>query len=109
MKPENQAGQVHQLLNDMEQALKVRNLWEGMPPSMEALASTTPFCIDTMTFTQWLQWIFIPRMRALLDAGSPLPQGSDIAPYAEESFKVQRMENPAGLLGVIKKLDESLQ
>ncbi len=109
MKPENQTDQVKQLLDEMEQALKVRNLWEGMPPSAEALSSTTPFCVDTMTFIQWLQWIFIPRMRALLDAGAALPQGCDITPYAEETFKVQSIADSAGLLNVVKKLDSCLK
>ncbi|WP_258876037.1 YqcC family protein, partial [Pseudomonas aeruginosa] len=29
----------------------------------EALASPEPFCVDTLALEQWLQWIFLPRMK----------------------------------------------
>ncbi|MGY0219787.1 YqcC family protein [Endozoicomonadaceae bacterium StTr2] len=109
MTPETRKLAVTKSLQQLEQALKQRNLWEGVPPSPEAMSSTTPFCVDTMTFTQWLQWIFLPRMQALLDAGAPLPQGCDMTPYAEESFKLQVMDDSAGLLKAVKGVDESLQ
>ena len=53
------------LLIDLEGALRSRLLWDADEPSPEALASTQPFCIDTLDFPQWLQFVFLPRMRAL--------------------------------------------
>jgi len=46
-----------------------------------------PFSIDRLSLTQWLQWIFIPRTRALVEQGGPLPKNSAIAPLAEEVFR----------------------
>ncbi|AWN14617.1 hypothetical protein SALB1_0410 [Salinisphaera sp. LB1] len=60
-------------------------LWhdEVPAPAPAAMASRTPFCADTLTFTQWLQFIFVPRMRDLIEAGGPLPAASGIAVMAE--------------------------
>lgn len=71
----------------IEVELRTLQLWEAESPSEEALASTEPFCIDTLRFSQWLQFILLPRMQTLIEAGAPLPQNSQIAPMAEEALK----------------------
>lgn len=78
---------IRQQLNQLEIALRLHQLWEVLPPSAEALASDEPFCVSTLTPTQWLQWIFLPRMNALLDANANLPRNFAITPYLEESLK----------------------
>lgn len=96
---------VNTLLENIEQELRHQNVWMAMPPSSEAMASTTPFCMDTMTFSQWLQWVFVPRVRAIVEQGGSLPKGSDIKPYAEEAIKVERLE--AGrLLVLMEQFDQ---
>ena len=82
-----QAEQVHALLIDVEAQLRQLGLWQEQPPPSEALASTQPFCIDTLGFDQWLQFIFLPTMYELLDAGADLPTECAIAPMAEEYFR----------------------
>lgn len=79
--------QVRQHLNELQIALRLHQLWEAMPPSPEKLSSTQPFAIDTLTATQWLQWIFLPRMMAVLEADGELPKNFAISPYLEESLK----------------------
>ncbi|MDO4697698.1 MAG: YqcC family protein [Pasteurellaceae bacterium] len=79
--------QVKQHLTDLQIAMRLHNLWESTPPAEEALASDEPFCVSTLSATQWLQWIFIPRMQALLDANSELPRNFAITPYLEEALK----------------------
>ncbi len=74
-------------LLDLEAELRRLDLWQGAAPSVEALASTQPFGIDTLTFPQWLQFIFLPRMRSLIEQQQPLPVGCGIAPMAVEYFK----------------------
>ncbi len=75
------------LLEAMERELHRSGLWESRPPPPEAFQSILPFSVDCMSFGQWLQWVFIPRTRALLDYGGPLPESSAIQPMAEEMFK----------------------
>jgi len=59
---------VKALLGELETELKQQQLWAAAPPDAAALASTLPFCYDTMPLENWLQFIFLPRMQALLDA-----------------------------------------
>jgi uncharacterized protein YqcC (DUF446 family) len=70
-------------LIDIECALRNAGLWSTEAPSAESLASVEPFCVDTMGFDQWLQFVFLPRMRTLLDARGALPTACDIAAMGE--------------------------
>lgn len=74
------------LLIEMEGGLRRLDRWETVLPGPERLASGMPFCHDTLEFTQWLQWVFIPRLRAVLAGGHPLPGACAIAPIAEDAF-----------------------
>lgn len=66
--------------------MRLAELWEAHPPSPERLMSDIPFCHDTLAFSQWLQWIFIPRLRAILEGSHSLPQACAIAPIAEDAL-----------------------
>ncbi|WP_419533974.1 YqcC family protein [Endozoicomonas sp.] len=92
------------LLEAIESELRRQDVWLPMPPSVEAMASTTPFCMDTMAFSQWLQWIFVPRVRAIIDGGGSLPKGSNIKSYAEEALPLERLEGEKLLL-IIEQFD----
>lgn len=73
----------------IERELRVLGWWQSQAPSAEALASQEPFCVDTLTFEQWLQWIFLPRMKQLLESGAPLPAVSGIQAMAEMVYREQ--------------------
>lgn len=75
------------LLQQMEMVMHQHRLWEPVSPPPEAFESRLPFCVDTMKFSQWLQWIFIARFRALLQGGLPLPSQCNVSVMAEEAFK----------------------
>ncbi|MBS7661955.1 YqcC family protein [Pseudomonas lalucatii] len=70
----------------IERELRVQGWWSEQPPSAQALASQQPFCVDSMAFEQWLQWIFLPRMKQMLEAGAQLPSVSGIRPMAEQVY-----------------------
>lgn len=100
--------QLATLLNELESELRRQNLWSDVPPSPEALASTQPFSVDTLTLPQWLQWIYIQRLRALLEGGQPLPSGAQVKPYAEEYFKQVSGVQARQLIDLIDRLDGEL-
>lgn len=77
---------IAETLMDIEKELRELRLWESEIISDAALASTQPFAVDTMTFPQWLQFIFLPRMYYMLDQQMPLPGNCGIAPMAEQYF-----------------------
>jgi uncharacterized protein YqcC (DUF446 family) len=95
-------------LNQIQTELEHLKLWQMNAPSPEQLMSTLPFCMDTLTFTEWLQWIYIGRLRALIEAKQDLPKGAVVYPYAEETFKVDG-QGSRQLLLLISELDQLLK
>lgn len=73
----------------IERELRLLGWWEEQAPGAEALASQEPFCVDSLTFEQWLQWIFLPRMKQLLEADAALPSVSGIQAMAEMVYREQ--------------------
>ena len=96
---------LRRVVNGIEQQLHRIDLWEAEPPSDEALSSEQPFSYDTMLFHQWLQWLFIPRMRAILAGHGHLPTESAIFPYATDCLR-ECAEDPDELLFLIQTFDE---
>lgn len=95
------------LLQRIESELKALECWSNETPSAEALASTAPFACDLMTLAQWLQFIFLPRMQALVDGRGSLPRNCGIYPIAELAFApLTQAHQP--LLNALKNLDDML-
>ncbi|MDW7547806.1 MULTISPECIES: YqcC family protein [Pseudoalteromonas] len=70
-------------LDELEACLKAAGLWQDSPISAEALSSVEPFCCDTMAFEQWLQFVFLNKIRDMVAKGEALPTNMAIAPMAE--------------------------
>jgi uncharacterized protein YqcC (DUF446 family) len=84
--------QVAEQLLLIERELRVLGWWSESPPSAQALASHEPFCVDTLEFQQWLQWIFLPRMKVILEQDLPLPNASGILEMAEMVYASRQHE-----------------
>lgn len=95
------------LLMDIEAELRRLQQWQHAAPAPEALASTEPFCVDTLTFAQWLQFIFLPRMHALAAAQRLPPARCELKPMAEEYWRGANLD-VANLLRVIGELDAAV-
>ncbi len=95
----------YRLMQALEDEMRRLDLWESYPPPAEALDSVVPFCYDTLEFTQWLQWVFVPRTRAIMDRGMPLPAKSDISPLAEMTFAEMEDVDTDALLALIGEFD----
>ncbi|MGR4043930.1 YqcC family protein [Pseudomonas sp. 910_21] len=87
----------------IERELRGQGLWGEVAPSAEALASTQPFAVDTLEFEQWLQWIFLPRMKMILEQDLPLPNASGIQEMAEMVFSTRLMQGRDLQLRVLLK------
>lgn len=101
------SNEVRHSLQAIEQSMRELALWQLTPPEAEAFASTEPFCIDSMLAEEWLQWVLLPRMHALLDANAPLPKRFAITPYFEEALK-DRQPSCLPLLVLLQRLDSLL-
>lgn len=91
----------------IERELRLAGLWSAVAPSAEALASEQPFCVDSLAFEEWLQWILLPRMKTLLEEDLPLPNGSGITAMAEVAF-AGRSEQLPELLAALNRFDQLL-
>jgi uncharacterized protein YqcC (DUF446 family) len=94
-----------QALHELEFIMRKDGFWHAKPPSLEALSSSLPFAVDTMEITDWLQFIFLPRMHALLAEQAQLPIACAIAPAAEVALMGRDgVENVLVQLRAIDKL-----
>ncbi len=98
---------VAEVLIDIEAQLRQLGQWDKIPPSEQALVSDQPFCVDTLTLPQWLQFIFLPAIYQMLESGQALPQRCGIVPIAEEYFRGTGLPSD-DLLGALGRIDELL-
>ncbi len=91
------------LLDQLQNQLKAEHLWASVAPSQEALTSTQPFCVDTLPFEQWLQFVMLVRFSHLVATKGVLPTQCDITPMALDAFK---SPNQLKVLATILAIDE---
>ena len=107
----DQATQRRELAAALEQLiaeLQELGWWDLAMPSAAALASQQPFAADSMEFAEWLRWVFVVRLQALLDSPeSSLPTRCSIEPMAEHCYQHQ-LDKVRGLLNVLKRIDQIL-
>ena len=94
-------------LINIEKELRCLNQWQAEAPASEALASKQPFCVDTLSFTQWVQFVFIPLLTALIDKQSLLPVKSEISPMAQEFCRAEALKGVT-LIALFEQLDTLL-
>ncbi|MCW8331327.1 YqcC family protein [Photobacterium sp. SDRW27] len=99
--------QTQLLLDRLETVMRKADIWENESPGAAALASVEPFAIDTLSCSQWLQWIFIPKMHYLVNQKQPLPSQFALAPYVEEAMKGQA--GAEAILAVIREFDNLMK
>ena len=95
------------LLACLEDELQELGWWEQQAPSAQALQSEQPFCVDTLEFAQWLQWVFVPRMRSIVSSDHPLPSQCGIHDMAEVVYR-EKLSLVANLLGSLKRIDAAI-
>lgn len=103
-----QHAEIREHLQALQAQLQALDLWSATPPSPEALASTMPFMYDTLQFHQWLQWVFMPRLHALIEAGSPLPGNCHTHALGEHEFARLAPRDCGPLLAVLQRIDQRL-
>ena len=99
-------AEIRQILLDIERELKALDLWQEEEINPQLLLSVEPFCCDTLNFEQWLQFILIPKMHALLTQQQPLPRKALIAPMAEHVWHNQT--DKLHLIKLLRSFDASL-
>lgn len=98
---------IAEILMDVEKELRELRLWETDMIDEAAMMSEQPFAVDTMTFPQWLQFMFLPRMYFMIEQQAPLPGNCAIAPMAEHYFSTLNMHS-APLIAHLHRIDTEL-
>lgn len=101
------AAKITNILNELEHQMRKLGAWQAAKPTDDALASREPFSIDTLQPEQWLQWIFIAKIRQLIELNQPLPKGFEMSPYFSEVWKERQEMQP--LLLLIESIEKACQ
>lgn len=93
------------LMQALETEMRAQGLWSNTAPDARAMSSVVPFMYDTLKLHEWLQWVFLPRTRAVIDARKNLPGNCNIHPLAEHEFARLKEVNCTRLLELILDID----
>lgn len=92
-------------LSGLQLEMQEMEIWAASAPSPKALMSEQPFCVDTLPFERWLQFVMIPKFNWMISEKMALPNQCDIAPMAEEAFKSRKQP---GVVLWLTRIDELL-
>ena len=100
--------QLEEAVNRLEAAMRAGDMWRQDAPSAAALASRTPFCADTLSLPQWLRFVLVARLRALIAQRQPLPGKAQIAPAAEVYLKQYSSGRRVPVMEALRDIDRLL-
>lgn len=78
--------QVQTKLTQIEAELKRIGFWQDSPLKPEQYQFTRAFAMDTMAYSQWLQFVFIPRVQAIIEQRGQFPRQSNVGIQAIREF-----------------------
>jgi uncharacterized protein YqcC (DUF446 family) len=71
--------------DEIEAEMRRIRMWQTEPLRPEQLKFSKAFAMDTMSFSQWLQFIFLPRVREAI-AHNKFPSSSSVSAQAVREF-----------------------
>lgn len=77
--------EVAKCADEIEAEMRRIDLWQSEPLRPEQLLFTQAFAMDTMAFSQWLQFIFLPRIREAAETHE-FPSSSEVGAQAVREF-----------------------
>ena len=99
---------IKQLLLLLERSLRDAELWSTEEIAEDRLASKVPFCADTLSYPELLQFVFIRKMQALIEGEDDLPSASGLFPMAQVYFG-RDIFRYRELAGILLKLDRTIR
>jgi uncharacterized protein YqcC (DUF446 family) len=70
----------------IEAEMRLVGLWDALPITDQQRESGGAFGTGSMAFSQWLRWVFVPRVNELLASGGPLPEHSAVGAQAAREW-----------------------
>lgn len=87
-------------LDQLEAILRNFKYWQTQSPDLSNV--TNPFGVNQISLFEWLQFVYLPRMKTLIMEGKQIPV-SEILPYAQQVLTQE--PGAAEILHCITKLD----
>ena len=98
---------IAQTLSSITKEMQHLGLWHDTAPSKQKLASKLPFCVDTLTFCEWLQWVMFPKLFVIIETKAQLPSKSNMSVMAQQALKAEDADTQQ-LLKLITQLDKDI-
>jgi uncharacterized protein YqcC (DUF446 family) len=93
-------------INQIETEMKNVGMWQDEPLPPDKLAVKAAFGQDKLSFEQWLQFIFIPRVKEIIATKGNWPPESQVSLQAWREWKQYGSEDKCDhLLGLLKEFD----
>jgi len=85
MPSQNLQQDVVRYADRIEAEMRRIGFWQDQPLRPEQMEFTQAFAMDTMPYAQWLQFIFLPRVREAA-AANQFPSSSSVGTQAVREF-----------------------
>src|SRR5947209_12704377 len=102
MDPAQLKENVGRYIDQIEAEMRNIGMWQNEPLRPEQMQFQQAFAMDTMTFSQWLQFIFLSRVREAV-AAERFPSSSSVAAQAIREFDGD--DNAAHLIQLLSEFD----
>lgn len=79
-------AQAGQKIEEIEAEMKRIGYWSPDPLPEEAYDFRQAFAMDTMAFSQWLQFILVPNVRQIIEERGTFPTESMVGAQAVREF-----------------------
>ena len=94
-------------VDEVEAELRRMGWWQDTPPEPERMQFRQPFAMDTLAFSQWLQFVFVPAARSMIAGERALPPSSMLAPHAVREYDGQE-EETWQLCNLLRRVDAAV-
>jgi len=91
-------------ISEIEAEMKRIGYWSLELLPDEAYEFQQAFAMDTMAFSQWLQFILIPRVRSIIEQKGDFPSESMVGAQAVREFDGDA--NASGLVTLLSEFDD---
>jgi uncharacterized protein YqcC (DUF446 family) len=85
-------------ISRIEKELKSLEDWQPLPPDPGVFTDMGAFGSNSMPFTTWLQFVFIPNVKEMIDKRGSFPKSSGVATYAYRNLEESKYERLKALL-----------
>lgn len=94
-------------VNELELEMKKLGYWSHKSKAVDVKTITEPFGMGQITFEEWLQYVFIPNVRKIIEEKGKLPEESNLGYAAFKNYEyMDDMPETRNLASILREIDE---